>query len=67
MRNISSIIASHNKSVLRPKAKQCGCSYRNKESCPLQNQYLTPKIVTTRNEYNLALQIQALRSDIPII
>ena len=45
MRNISSIIASHNISVLRPKAKEYGCNCRNKESCPLQNQCLTPKVI----------------------
>ena len=45
MRNISSIIASHNKSILRPKAKEYGCNCRNKESCPLQNQCLTPKVI----------------------
>ena len=31
MRNIISIIASHNKYVLRPKAKKYGCNCRNKE------------------------------------
>ena len=45
MRNISSIIASHNKSILCPKAKEYGCNCRNKESCPLQNQCLTPKTI----------------------
>ena len=45
MRNISSIIASHNKSILRPKAKEYDCNSRNKESCPLQNQCLTPNVI----------------------
>ena len=45
MRNISSIIVSHNKSILRPKAKEYGFNCRNKESCTLQNQYLTPKVI----------------------
>ena len=45
MRNISSIIASHNKSILRPKAKEYGCNCRNKESCSLQNQCLPPKVI----------------------
>ena len=45
MRNISSIIASHNKSILRPKATEYGCNCRNKESCCLQNQCLTSKII----------------------
>ena len=45
MRNISSIIASHNKSILHPKAREYGCNCRNKESCPLQNRCLTPKVI----------------------
>ena len=45
MRNISLIIASHNTSILCPKAKEYGCNCRNKESCPLQNQSLTPKVI----------------------
>ena len=45
MRNISSVIASHNKSILRPKTKEYGCNCRNKESCLLQNQCLTPKVI----------------------
>ena len=45
MKNISSIIASHIKSILLPEAKEYGCNCRNKESYPLQNQCLTPKII----------------------
>ena len=45
MKNISSIIASHIKSILLPKTKEYGCNCRNKESYPLQNQCLTPKII----------------------
>ena len=45
IRNVSSIIALHNKSILRPKAEEYGCNCRNKESCPLQNQSLTPKVI----------------------
>ena len=45
MRDISSVIASHNKSILLPKEKEYGCTYRNKESCPLQNQCLTTKVI----------------------
>ena len=45
LRNIPSIIASHNKSILRPKAKEHGCNCRNKESYPLQNQCLTPNVI----------------------
>ena len=45
MRNISLIIASNNKSILRPEATEYGCNCRKKESCPLQNQSLTPKVI----------------------
>ena len=45
MRNISSIIASHSKSIFRPKATEYGCNRRNKESYPLKNQCLTPKVI----------------------
>ena len=45
IRNFSLIKASHNKFILRPKAKEYGCNCRNKESCPLQNQCLTPKVI----------------------
>ena len=45
MRNISSVTASHNKSILRWKAKQYGRNCRNIESCPLQKKYLTPKVI----------------------
>ena len=70
MRNISSIIASHNISVLRPKAKEYGCNCRNKESCPLQNQCLTPKVIyeaTVVNNSDDEKRIQPLRSDIATI
>ena len=46
MGNISSIILSHNKSILNPVLNtKYGCNCRSKESCPLQNKCLTPKIV----------------------
>ena len=45
IRNISSIIASHSKSILRPKAKEYVCNCRNGELYPLQNQCLTPGII----------------------
>ena len=44
MGNISLVIISHNKSILHPKAKY-DCDCRNKESCPIQNQCLTPKVL----------------------
>ena len=45
MRNVSSKIALHNKSILRPKAEEYCCNCRNNESCPLQNQCLIPKVI----------------------
>ena len=45
MRNIASIISSHNKSVLRPIIQDHGCSCRQKNDCPMQNKCLTPNIV----------------------
>ena len=45
MRNIASIISSHNKSVLRPIIQDHGCNCRQKNDCPVQNKCLTPNIV----------------------
>ena len=46
MGNISSIISSHNKNILNPISNTVyGCNCRSQESCPLQNKFLTPKIV----------------------
>ena len=44
MGNISFIISSHNKNISNPVSNtEYGCNCRSKESCPLQNKYLTPK------------------------
>ena len=46
MKIISSILSSHNLNVIHPyKTQTYGCNCRIKESCPLQNQCLTPKII----------------------
>ena len=47
MRNISSIISSHNKALLNrnKNPEMYGCNCRKKESCPLNNQCMTPRIV----------------------
>ena len=45
MKNISAIIASHNRKILNPPNENFGCNCRNKESCPLDNKCLTPKII----------------------
>ena len=80
LRNIGLIIGSHSihhlESILHLKAKEYGCNCRNKESCPLQNQCLTPKVIDEvtvinncddKKRYTLALKIQPLRSDIATI
>ena len=56
MRNIGSIISSHNKNILHPKQTSFGCNCRNKENCPLNGECLTPNIIyrvdiTTTNEH----------------
>ena len=46
MSNMASILSSHNLNVINPfKAQTYDCYCRTKESCPLQNQCLTPKII----------------------
>ena len=46
MSNIASILSSHNLNVNNLfKTETYGCNCRAKESCPLQNLYLTPKII----------------------
>ncbi|XP_065070331.1 uncharacterized protein LOC135695263 [Rhopilema esculentum] len=46
MKNIGSIISSHNKSVLNPKSKEeYGCNCKNKDDCPLGNECLTPNLI----------------------
>ena len=56
--------------------QEYSCNCRNKESCPLQSQCLTTKVIyeatvvnASDDEYghNLALQIQHLRNDIATI
>ena len=48
MKNISSIISSHNKKLLNTKNEDYGCNCRgeaNKLNCPLQNVCKTPKVI----------------------
>ena len=56
MRNIGSIISSHNKNILHPKQTSFGCNCRNKENCPMNGECLTTNIIyrpdiTTTNEH----------------
>ena len=46
MSNMVSILSSHNLNVINSfKTQTYCCNCRTKESCPLQNQCLTPKII----------------------
>ena len=52
MGNISSINLSHNKNILNPVSNtEYGCNSRSKESYPLQNKCLIPKIVYKKKLY----------------
>ena len=44
MKNMGSIISSHNKQVLKPRNKNYGCNCRKKENCPLDKKCLTSNI-----------------------
>ena len=45
MRNMSSVFTSHNKKILAENEKQHECNCRNKDECPLDNKYLTPRVI----------------------
>ena len=46
MKNIGSIIASHNKAIINPiGSKESGCNCRVKENCPLDNKCLTSSLI----------------------
>ena len=45
MRNILSVIAGDNKSLLQPKITKCEYNCRVKNTCPLQNQCQTPNLI----------------------
>ena len=45
MRNISSILSNHNRKVLSKNEKQYQCNCRNKNECPLENKYFTPRVI----------------------
>ena len=67
---MSSILCSHNLSVINPyKTKAYGCNCRPKESCPLQNQCLTPKSIypaDIENDTNSETKFY-LKNDLEII
>ena len=45
LRNISSIISSHNHNILSPKQKSFGCNCRVKNECPLNGECQTPSVI----------------------
>ena len=45
MKNMGSIVSSHNKQVLQPHNKNYGCNHRKKENCLLDNKCLMPNII----------------------
>ena len=45
MNNISSILSTHNKNILKPIQTSFGCNCRNKDNSPLDGECLTPNII----------------------
>ena len=45
MRNMSSILRSHNKKILAENEKQYECNCRNKDECPLGNKCLIQRVI----------------------
>ena len=45
MKNMASIISSHNKQILQPPTETYGCNCRDRESCPLDHKCKTPRII----------------------
>ena len=45
IKNMDSIISGHNHNILNPKQKSFGCNCRNKNSCPLNGECLTAKVI----------------------
>ena len=45
MKNIELIISGHNHNILNPKQKSFGCNCKKEDSCPLNGECLTPKVI----------------------
>ena len=45
MKNMDTIISSHNQQILNPTFNSYGCSCRDKDNCPLDGVCLTPNII----------------------
>ena len=52
MTNMAAIISSHNKQVLKPKIENYGCNCRDRDSCLMESQCLTPLIVYRADDSN---------------
>ena len=45
MKNMGFMISSHNQQVLQPRNENYRCNCRKKESCPIDNKWLTSNII----------------------
>ena len=54
MKNMDSIISGHNHNILNPKQKSFGCNCRKKHSCPLNVEWLIPKVIYRADVSNVA-------------
>ena len=42
---MGSVLSRHNKKIRSRTEDQCGCNCRNKDECPVDNNYLAPRII----------------------
>ena len=45
MKNMSSVLSSHNRKILAENEKPDKCSCKNRDECPLENKCLTPRVI----------------------
>ena len=60
MKNKDSIISGHSHSILNTKQKSFECNCRKKDSCPLNNECLAPKVIYRADVSNEANNDQKL-------
>ena len=65
MNDMSSIILSHNKRLLRPTTTKYGCNCQTSKNCPLQNQCLTSNLIYWSDVENNAIKGTKVYSDLP--
>ena len=61
MSNMSSIISSHNKRLLRPRTIKYGCNCWMRENCPLQNQCLTLNLIYWADVENNSYKVTKIK------